>query len=218
MSVSLSALLSSFTAGLATFFAPCAFPLLPGYVGYYATTIDGEVPLSGALVRGLAGSAGILIAFGTIAAVVASVGRAAVRHVYALEPFVGVALIAVGASIVLDRVPDIHVALPQRRVSVLGFVIFGAGYAVSATSCFAPLFFAVVLGASTVSIQQTVLSVATFGVGLAIPLAVATVVAGIGFDIGHGAWSGYAERFHRYAGVIIVAVGVWQLLTTAPLL
>ena len=30
------------SAGLATFFAPCAFPLLPGYVGYYLHESDAD--------------------------------------------------------------------------------------------------------------------------------------------------------------------------------
>ncbi|MFC4247526.1 cytochrome C biogenesis protein, partial [Natribaculum luteum] len=32
----------AFTAGLATFFSPCAYPLLPGYVGFYVSQTDGE--------------------------------------------------------------------------------------------------------------------------------------------------------------------------------
>ncbi|ESP89740.1 cytochrome C biogenesis protein transmembrane region/thiol-disulfide transporter [Candidatus Halobonum tyrrellensis G22] len=31
-------------AGLTTFFAPCAFPLLPGYVGYYVHQSEDETP------------------------------------------------------------------------------------------------------------------------------------------------------------------------------
>ena len=44
----------AFSAGAATFFAPCAFPLLPGYVGYYlGKTGDGtpDGPLSTRLGR-----------------------------------------------------------------------------------------------------------------------------------------------------------------------
>ncbi|MFC6769716.1 cytochrome C biogenesis protein, partial [Natrinema soli] len=42
------------STGVATFFSPCAYPLLPGYVGFYVSQTDGErASLGGALSRGL---------------------------------------------------------------------------------------------------------------------------------------------------------------------
>ncbi|UWG49098.1 Cytochrome c biogenesis protein [Halanaeroarchaeum sp. HSR-CO] len=211
-----SSTLSAFSAGLATFFAPCAFPLLPGYVGYYTRTVDEETPLAGAALRGLAGSVGVLFAFGGIAALVFALGRSIVRAVYALEPLVGLALVGIGVLLLVNRFPTLHVQLPERRTSVAGFALFGTGYAVSATSCFAPLFFAVVLGAAT-SPVGTVTATAAFGLGLAIPLFVATILVGIGHDIGAGSIPAYANRVEQLAGIVIVAAGLWQLTTTVHL-
>ncbi|MFQ3293318.1 MAG: cytochrome c-type biogenesis protein [Halobacteriales archaeon] len=215
MAFALSAVVSAFSAGLATFFAPCAFPLLPGYVGYYASTVEEEVRLRGTVVRGLAGSGGIVLAFGAISAIVAVVGRSVVSAVYRFDPLVGIALVGVGIVILIDRGPSLHVALPKRRSSVAGFALFGVGYAVAATSCFAPLFFGVVLGSSAVSVSQAVLSTISFGVGLAAPLTVTTVLAGIGVDVGYSALPGYAESVQRLAGLVLLIVGVWKAAASA---
>ena len=217
MTVESATLISSFAAGLATFFAPCAFPLLPGYVGYYANSVDGEVPLSGATLRGVAGGSGALLAFVAIAAVVASLGRSILPSIYRLEPLVGGALVVLGIVVLADRVPDRHVQLPARRASVGGFAVFGAGYALASTSCFAPMFFAVVLGSATLSVAGTALSVVVFGLGLALPLVLATVVAGIGLDVGTSVAPGVASRVYRLSGVVIVLAGLWQLSASLPL-
>ena len=57
-------------AGTATFFSPCVYALLPGYVSYYVASVDEEgAPLAGATARGLAATAG---AVGTFAVAPAS--------------------------------------------------------------------------------------------------------------------------------------------------
>lgn len=67
------------TSGVGTFFAPCAYPLLPGYVGYYLGEEDAS--LSGAVVRGAAAGVGALVALGAIAGIVVSVGQRLVANV-----------------------------------------------------------------------------------------------------------------------------------------
>lgn len=52
------------TAGIATFFSPCAYPLLPGYVGFYVNaTDDDSASVTGAGVRGVAAALGVLATF-----------------------------------------------------------------------------------------------------------------------------------------------------------
>ena len=86
------------TSGVGTFFAPCAYPLLPGYVGYYLGEEDAS--LSGAVGRGVAAGVGALFALGAIAGVVVSVGQRLVANVVYLEPVIGLLLV------VLDLLPQ----------------------------------------------------------------------------------------------------------------
>ena len=51
-------------AGLATFFAPCSYALLPGYVGYYVAATEGDSPpMGGVLARGGAAAVGVFATF-----------------------------------------------------------------------------------------------------------------------------------------------------------
>jgi cytochrome c biogenesis protein CcdA len=75
-----------------------------------------------------------------------------------------------------------------------------------------------VLGSTTVSIEQTVASVTAFGLGLATPLTVMTVLVGVGLDIGSSAMTRHANQVYRLSGVLILLVGAWQFLTSAGFL
>lgn len=120
----------AFSAGAGTFFAPCAFPLLPGYVSYYlGRTTDSEPtadggPGTGRLARtvatplgwvvsaetserlvraatvGVLVSVGVGLVYALLAGVTAVVGSRLLGNVTLLEPVVAAVLIAVGAATV----------------------------------------------------------------------------------------------------------------------
>jgi cytochrome c-type biogenesis protein len=123
---------------------------LPGYVGYYVREVpdgaagDEPTPLRGALLRGLAAFAGVLTVIAILTAAVVVLGRSMRPLLDVLEPAVGVALIALGVAFLLEWRPGWHLQLPKRRTSLLGFGLFGAGYAIAAAGCVAPLFVAIV--------------------------------------------------------------------------
>lgn len=216
--VDVGAVMGAFSAGIFSFFAPCAFPLLPGYVGYYVASVDEEVTLSGALARGGAAGLGAALVFGGIALVVATIGRTILNQIRYLEPVVGIALIVLGLLLIVDKMPTLHFQLPGRRASVLGFGLFGAGYAIAAAGCFAPVFVAVLIEAMTLSFAGTVLTVSAFAGGMAGLLLAATVAIAIGHDVGAGSIPQYTDRVKPIAGVIVVAAGVYQLYEAATLL
>lgn len=216
--VDLSIVAGAFSAGVFSFFAPCAFPLLPGYVGYYVASVDSEVSLGGAVARGGAAGLGAGLVFAGLALVVVTLGRSILSQLQYLEPLVGLSLIVLGLFLVFDRMPTFHVQLPGRRASILGFGLFGAGYAIAAAGCFAPVFVAVMLEAMTLSAAGSVITIAAFAFGLAGLLLAATVAVAIGHDVGAGTIPRYTDRIKPIAGVVIVAAGVYQLHETALLL
>jgi len=207
-------------AGVATFFAPCAYPLLPGYVGYYVQSVDadGAATTRGALARGVAAAVGALAVFAALIGVVYAFGRVAVAHVELVDPLVGVVLLGLGVATVLHRAPTFHVALPARRRSVLGFGVFGGAYAVAAAGCVLPVLGAVVLQALRFSPAGAVGVVATYAVGVCVLLLVVTVltavVADAGLDLG---LCGHFDRVTEVAGVVMVAAGAWQLYRSVVL-
>jgi cytochrome c-type biogenesis protein len=213
-----SVVAAAFSAGVFSFFAPCAFPLLPGYVGYYVASVDSDVSLGGAVARGGAAGAGAAVVFAGIALVVVTIGRSVLNQLKYLEPMVGLLLIALGILLAIDRMPTLHVQLPGRRASVLGFGLFGAGYAIAAAGCFAPVFVAVLLEAMTLSAAGSAITIGAFAFGMAGLLLAATVAIAIGHDVGAGTIPRYTDRVKPVAGLVIVAAGLYQLHEAAILL
>jgi cytochrome c-type biogenesis protein len=203
--------------GVATFFAPCAYPLLPGYVAYFlADGDDGQTPLARRLRRALVVSAavvaGFLVVFAVLAAVVAAVGTGPLRNVSVLELVVGVGLVVLGLGMATGRLqPATHVQLPERRRSVSGFVAFGVVYAVAAAGCTAPLF----VGLAGVALAGgPATAVRVFGgyvAGMAGLMVAVTVLAALGRGALLRRLSGATGRLSRVAGVAVALAGVAQV-------
>lgn len=206
-----SAVAVALTAGVLTFFSPCAYPLLPGYVGFYVSQSDGRSSIGGAVVRGLVAGAGALATLGLFVGATFAVGQSAFETVTHLEPAVGVLLIGFGLLVVFDRGPGLSIPLPKRRSSVLGFAVFGAGYAVAAAGCAAPLFLAVIGLAISAQTTGALLVVGTY-VGSVVVLMVAlTVATGMGLVAGGGWVMRHRNRLEQLAGVALVLAGIGQL-------
>ena len=204
------------SAALATFFSPCAYPLLPGYVGYYASQTDGnEASLGGALVRGSIAGVGVLATFAVLIGLSFWVGHSAVSNLTMLEPLVGALLIVFGVLVLVDRAPSFSVTLPKRRSSVLGFGIFGAGYALAAAGCAAPFFVAVIAQALSLSTGAGALVVGTYAVAVALLMISVTVATGMGLVASAGRFAAHAGTIKRIAGVVMILAGFGQLYVAA---
>lgn len=202
----------AFGAGLATFFSPCAYPLLPGYVGYYVSRADADAnPVGGALVRGLAAGTGVLAVFGTLAALALAVGQAGFERLVLLEPLVGAALVVFGLLVALDRALSFRVALPERRTSVLGFGLFGAVYALAAAGCVVPIVLGVFLRAIAAPPLETALVMGAYAGGVSLLMVATTVATGVGVSLGTARFVGYGARLTRLAGAVMVLAGLGQL-------
>ena len=138
----------AFSLGAATFFAPCAFPLLPGYVAFYLGQGD-EGALEGtparlrqAAVVGVLTSLGFFLVYAALAGVVSAVGARALRDISVLELVVGSLLVVLGTLMAADKLhlDRLSIPLPERRRSPASFVGFGIVYAAAAAGCTAPLF------------------------------------------------------------------------------
>jgi cytochrome c-type biogenesis protein len=197
------------TVGVFTFFAPCAYPLLPGYVGYYAS--QDRADARGAAVRAAAAAGGALVTLAAVGAVVAQLGAPVARRLTHLEPVVGAGLVVLGALMFVGRAPELRVLLPARRASVTGFALFGAVYAVAAAGCVVPLVVGVVAQALTLGPAGASLALAAYALGVAAPLAVVTLLAAVGSD----AFQSLGSRLgslQRAAAVVMMLAGAWQVV------
>jgi cytochrome c-type biogenesis protein len=202
-----SALAFAASAGVATFFAPCAFPLLPGYVGYY---VDRHRADDTGLAAALVGALGAVLALGTVSALATAFGRTVTASFPALEVVVGVGLLFAGVlSLAGDRL-SISVPLPSRPESRAGFGVFGAGYALAAAGCVGPFFLGVVGNAVALSTSGAVLVLGTYVLTMAAPLVGVTLLASAGVESWRSLGT-YSERASQIAAVVMIAAGVGQL-------
>ncbi|MCU4924924.1 cytochrome C biogenesis protein [Halobacteria archaeon AArc-dxtr1] len=199
-------------AGLATFFSPCAYPLLPGYVGFYVSQTESRDPsLGGALARGLVAGAGVLTVFVALFGVAFTVGQETLAHVTVLEPIVGIVLIVFGVLVVVGRAPSLSVALPKRRSGVLGFWIFGAGYALAAAGCVFAVVLAVVSLAVSLPAVSGLVVLGTYIGTVTVLMVSVTVATGMGLVAGGGRLAAHSGTIERLAGAVMIVAGVGQL-------
>ncbi|MGQ4555390.1 cytochrome c biogenesis CcdA family protein [Halobellus sp. GM3] len=199
-------------AGVTTFFAPCAFPLLPGYVGYYIKEND-DTP---GLVSGVVAALGALVALGGIAVLAFAVGQRLTSILPLFEPIVGGALVVFGL-LVLSGWSAPTLPLPRRPESLLGFGLFGAVYALAAAGCVVPLFLGVVAQASALPPERGLAVLGAYAGAVAVPLIGVTLLS----DAGMTTWrslGAYAGRVKQAAGVLLVAAGVGQLYLSVVVL
>ncbi|WP_096389860.1 cytochrome c biogenesis CcdA family protein [Halopenitus persicus] len=199
-------------AGVATFFSPCAYPLLPGYVGFYVNQADADsVSITGAGTRGIAAGIGVLATFTVLAGATVRIGHSTISNLTVFESLVGGLLVVFGLLVAAGRAPSISIPLPKRRSSVLGFGLFGAGYALAGAGCVAPIFLGVVARAIALPTDVAVLLLGVYAGVVAVLLVATTVATGMGLLTNAGRLMAYSGWLKRLAGVVMVIAGVGQL-------
>lgn len=234
----LSLIAFAFSAGAFTFFAPCAYPLLPGYVSYYlgrstgAAAADGGVGETGRgraaagtaalpatasrLIRaagvGVLVSVGFFAVYAVLAGTVVALGARFLAGISLLELVVGGLLVVMGAGMALGwKPPTPTVRLPERRRSAAGYVGFGVLYAAAAAGCTAPVFVGVALKALS---SGPAMAAATFGAyasGMAVLMVGVTVLSALGREALLSVLVRRADLVTRTAGVLLVLAGLVQI-------
>lgn len=205
----------AFAAGVATFFAPCAFPLLPGYVAYFLGRDEERGSTSkrlqrAAVVGGLT-SLGFLVVYGLLAGVVAAFGAGALRDVALLEPVVGSLLIGLGVAAVAGYAPTSHVPFPERRRSAAGFLGFGVVYGAAAAGCTAPVFVAVALVALSGTPLSALVTFSAYAAGMAAVMLLVTALSALGRDRALRFLSRSTGSLSRVAGALLALAGAAQI-------
>ena len=200
------------TAGVATFFSPCAYPLLPGYVGFYVNSVEADsASVLGAGVRGVAAALGVLATFALLAGATVRVGYSALSNITVFETLVGALLILFGLLVASGRTPSISVPLPERRSSVFGFGVFGAGYALAGAGCVAPVFLGVVARAIALPSEAALLVITVYAGTVAVLMAATTVATGVGLVSNANRMMTHAGLLKRIAGAVMLVAGAGQL-------
>lgn len=198
-------------AGAATFFAPCSYALLPGYIGYYVAATDSDrAPLAGAIVRGTAAAVGVLVAFAFLTVVTVIASDLVERALHVIELLVGIILVGLGLAVLRGWTGRFHAPLPKRRASVIGFGFFGILYALASAACVLPVFLGVALRATMLPPTETTVVLGAYGGVVAALMLAATIAIATGRSLGIERVVGF-DRLISAAGVLLVLGGIGQL-------
>ena len=205
-------------AGFVTLLSPCGYALLPGLMGYL---LGGKVSIRGAVRGALTAISGVLLVFvavGIILSIAAGLIRAVVPH---LTIAAAAIIMAIGIAKIFElNIPVIGNA-PSINIKPTGFFTYGIAYAFAGAGCTFPIFFAVLLYASTVPGIGALATMLTYSIGLAVPLLITSVLTASANDAIVRKIAKLTGKIQRVSGSVLLAAGVYLIysyLTSGALL
>ena len=212
----------SFIAGLAAFFAPCSFAILPGYISYYISKYSNKDRkniffrnvLEG-LVFGIIASAGFFTVFGLAGAAVLILGQYIKRIIPWIAVATGIILIIIGIIMIFRRefaffqMPKINIVRENKK---LGVYLFGIAYAIGSLGCVFPIFLSVMIqGISYDSFLDGAYTVIAYIAGMSLLMIGATAFA---FAAKHTLLNKLEKilpYFRKISGAILIAAGIYMI-------
>jgi cytochrome c biogenesis protein CcdA len=205
-------------AGFVTLLSPCGYALLPGLIGYL---LGGKISLKGAVRGALTAIFGVLLVFasvGMILSIASGAIRAAVPH---LTLAAAIIIIAIGIAKVFElNIPVIGNA-PSMNVRPTGFFTYGIAYAFAGAGCTFPIFFAVLVYASTVPGLGALATMLTYSIGLAVPLLLTSILTATANDAIVRRIARVTGKIQKVSGAVLLIAGaylVYSYLTSGSLL
>jgi len=208
----------AFIAGLASFFSPCVFALVPAYVGYLggrsAAVSDTGNSRWIAFSHGLA----FVLGFSTVFILLGVATSALGGVLYDLRTWLarigGIVVIIFGIHMTgLMRIPFLEYdlrpqSMPDRNRGYLASALMGVFFSAGWSPCVGPILGAILtLSLSGGSITQGVILLTAYSAGLAIPF----LIASVQIDLVTNAIRKHGKTMHYIEvgmGVLLIIIGV----------
>lgn len=177
----------SFIAGLAAFFAPCSFAILPGYITYYISKYSNEdkkrkliINLVQGFIFGLIASIGFFTIFGFAGFGVIAVGQFIKQFIPWIAVITGIILIFIGILMFLGK-DILFFKLPKikyiQKNEKTGIYLFGIVYAIGSLGCVFPIFLSIVIqGIAYKSILDGIYTILAYVFGMSIMMIAITTI------------------------------------------
>jgi cytochrome c-type biogenesis protein len=231
----------AFGAGVASFFSPCSFPLLPGYIGYYLGIEKKRGELSSKTLRkalpgGIASAMGILFIYIVVGTILVLLGSGADLDIAVLAPIIGIVLIALGALMLtniqyyflINPIRDFFTKLSTRKKkadgqaaaqeglskkSLGGLFVFGIGYGAAAAGCTLPIFGVIVVGALLQeNILEGIILLLLYGFGAALFMIITTVLVSMSEDTVINKLKVSTDKIKKISGLLMVIAGIGVII------
>ena len=226
----------AFTAGLISFFSPCAFPMLPGYISYYIgikkqnqqesiIKISITKILMDGVLGGLVCATGaifVFVLFGIgVSFFVEAIRNVLRKNIILINPFIGIILILMGILLLKQKnfsfLPKIKMA-PKKK-GYLGLFSYGILYSLVAAGCVAPLFVGVIARAFTSStFLEGILVFLPYALGLAVLFIAVTLLIVSARETIVRKMNHLLPHIQKIGAIILIIVGIWVIYTAIPII
>jgi len=218
-----SILLLAFLGGIAGFFSPCAFALLPAYVSYYLSTDENPkmIRMRKSIRLGMVCASGILIFTVVVGIIVMIIGNAVKEYIPMLTLVIGTVIIFLGAALLkgipirIPFIPRVSTLISRaytsgKRNQVGSIFLYGIGYGAASSSCSSPIFIALILASA--AFGGVFLSFAAFllyGLAMGILMVTTTVMVALCKDNLLNRLMVSTSGIKKASGLVMVAIGVY---------
>ena len=210
-------ILTSFTAGIASFLSPCVLPLLPVYISYLSTEKDGKSRTSIKLSLGFV--FGILTVFVILSLGVKFISSFLLDYRYVISIIGGTVLIIIGLHMV--GVLKISIFNSEKRLKFdfenLTFIkayILGFVYSFSWTPCISPIITGILTLSLTSFDPLSALYILIYGLGFALPF----LIVGLLYNYLHSFLKKYQKALftlEKIMAIVIILVGCYMIYDSA---
>ncbi len=214
-------LLVAFTAGLLSFLSPCVLPLIPAYISFITGVSIKDLTDSGSknvgtnkiILETALFCLGFSVVFILLGATITFMGGFLSAHQDKIRIGGGILIILFGLHITgllkfktLEK--EKRIALKGKPASLLGSFVVGVVFAVGWTPCIGPILGSILaLAATKESVNQGMLLLCSYSLGLAVPFFI-TSVAINGFLRLSRKISKYLNVISIISGAILIIVGI----------
>ncbi|KMK75694.1 cytochrome c biogenesis CcdA family protein [Alkalihalobacillus pseudalcaliphilus] len=207
----------AFLAGLASFFSPCIFPLIPAYLAQLtgASISDNKIHASTKLIvtRSLGFIAGFTVIFLLMGASSTFIGNLFLEYRQLFERVGGIIIIVFGLQMI--GIISLQMLLSEKRIakkpkqgsSFTGSLLLGLLFAAAWTPCIGLILSAILYMASMAEVSQAMFYLFIYSMGLGLPFLLVGLLYSKSID--------KLRKFHKWlpriqkaSGVIMIVLGL----------
>lgn len=212
----------SFIAGLAAFFAPCSFALLPGYITHYISKYSNEGKksrlISNALqgsVFGLIASMGFFTVFGGAGFAVIAISQFIKKFIPWIAIAAGIILIVIGIfsffgkEFLFFQTPKIDFISKNEKIQIY---LFGIVYAVGSLGCVFPIFLSIIVqGIASNSFADSAYAVLAYASAMSLVMILITTMTFAARYFVLGKLERILPYFKKFSAILLIFAGAYMI-------
>jgi cytochrome c-type biogenesis protein len=193
---------------------PCSFALIPGYIAYL---VESKSSTHGIL-SGLIFTAGLISVLAILGALISFVGGILVTVLPWLQLIVALSIIFLGLIQISGLTMDSIAPRFKVKRGFIGLYVFGLAFGLVISGCSAPVFFSIMLYSFISGIQNGILTLISYGLGMGIITMAVSVLTLRTKQTILKKINRYSNWINRITGIILIVAGLYILRNALSLI